>query len=110
MLGRSATSLWNLAAAKFAERHEFASMSFNLALYRGCAKNPLTQIEANSSFKNRVVGTLKAAGKETFKEAIDHLLVNILWLRLKVGRKGNKPNGCEWLHYPDRPSSLNNKL
>jgi K+-sensing histidine kinase KdpD len=33
MLGRSANSLCNLAAAEFAERHEFISMSFNLALY-----------------------------------------------------------------------------
>ncbi|NEP22744.1 hypothetical protein [Moorena sp. SIO3I6] len=36
------------------------------------------QIEKNSTLKSRVVGALKSAGTEAFKEAIDHPLVNIL--------------------------------
>jgi hypothetical protein len=39
MLGRSANSLCNLAAAEFAERPEFVSMSFNLALYKNQQNN-----------------------------------------------------------------------
>lgn len=35
------------------------------------------EIETNPTFKKRVVGALKAAGVETFKELINHPLVNI---------------------------------
>jgi len=48
----------------------------------------LKKIEANPSFKNRVVGTLKAAGKETFKEAIDHPLVNIFMAAIEGWQEG----------------------
>ena len=47
MLGRSATSLSNLAAVKFAERHEFVSMSFNLALYNSLQVVDITTIQAS---------------------------------------------------------------
>ncbi|MDJ0590991.1 MAG: CHAT domain-containing protein [Pleurocapsa sp. MO_226.B13] len=36
------------------------------------------EIENNPTFKTRVIGALKAAGIEAFKELIDHPLVNIL--------------------------------
>ncbi len=42
------------------------------------AEEAIKRIEANPTFKERVVGVLKSVSVETFKEAVDHPLVNIL--------------------------------
>lgn len=42
------------------------------------AEEAIKHIENNPTFKERVIGSLNYAGKEAFKEAIDHPLVNIL--------------------------------
>jgi CHAT domain-containing protein len=41
------------------------------------AAQAVEEIESNSAFKNRVINALKARGKETFKELINHPLANI---------------------------------
>lgn len=42
------------------------------------ANQAIQEIEKNPSLKSRIITALKAGGKETFKELIDHPAVNIL--------------------------------
>lgn len=46
------------------------------------------KIEGDPKFKNRVVGALKSAGKEAFKEAIDHPLVNVFMAAVDGWQEG----------------------
>ncbi|MBW4578673.1 MAG: hypothetical protein KME42_03750 [Tildeniella nuda ZEHNDER 1965/U140] len=48
----------------------------------------IKQIEGDPSFRNRVVGALKSAGKEAFKEAIDHPLVNVFMAAIEGWQEG----------------------
>ena len=41
------------------------------------------QIESNPTLKTKVINALKAGGTETFKEAVNHPLVNILLATIK---------------------------
>lgn len=52
------------------------------------AEEAIKRIEANPTLKERVVGALKSAGVETFKEAVDHPLVNILLAGIDGWREG----------------------
>lgn len=42
------------------------------------AERAIERIENNSNLKAKVIRALKAAGKEAFKEAVDHPLINVL--------------------------------
>ena len=46
------------------------------------------RIENNPTLKARVINALKAGGTETFKEAIDHPLVNILMATIEGWQQG----------------------
>ncbi|MBS9394701.1 MAG: fatty acid desaturase [Dolichospermum sp. LBC05a] len=53
------------------------------------AAKAIKQIENNPTLKARVVGALKFAGKEAFKEAVDHPLVNILMAGIEGWQEKN---------------------
>jgi len=52
------------------------------------AEEAITRIENNPSLKERVIGALKSAGKEAFKEAVDHPLVNVLMAGIEGWQEG----------------------
>lgn len=52
------------------------------------AEEAIKRIEANPTLNERVVGVLKAVGVETFKEAVDHPLVNILMAGIGSWQQG----------------------
>jgi hypothetical protein len=49
----------------------------------------IQRIDANPTLKGRVIGALKSAGAEAFKEAVDHPLVNILMAGIEGWQQGN---------------------
>lgn len=49
----------------------------------------IKRIENNLTLKERVIGALKFAGKEAFKEAVDHPLVNVLMAGIEGWQEGN---------------------
>jgi DNA-binding IscR family transcriptional regulator len=53
------------------------------------AEEAIRKIEDDPTLKARFVGTLKSAGKEAFKEAIDHPLVNILMAGIDGWQEGS---------------------
>ena len=53
------------------------------------AEEAIKLIENNPSLKERVIGALKSAGKEAFKEAVDHPLVNVLMAGIEGWQEGN---------------------
>jgi len=53
------------------------------------AEEAIKRIENNNpSLKERVIGALKSAGKEAFKEAVDHPLVNVLMAGIEGWQEG----------------------
>jgi len=52
------------------------------------AEEAIKKIEDDPTLKSRFVATLKSAGKEAFKEAIDHPLVNILMAGVEGWQEG----------------------
>ncbi len=52
------------------------------------AEKAIKQIESNPTLKARVLGALKSAGKEAFKEAVDHPLVNVLMAGIEGWQEG----------------------
>jgi AbiTii len=53
------------------------------------AEMAIQQIETNPTLKAKAMGALKSAGKEAFKEAIDHPLVNILMAGIEGWQEGS---------------------
>lgn len=53
------------------------------------AEEAIKRIENNPTLKERVIGALKSAGKETFKEAVAHPLVNVLMAGIEGWQEGN---------------------
>lgn len=53
------------------------------------AEEAIKRIENNPTLKERVIGALKSAGKEAFKEAVDHPLVNVLMAGIEGWQEGN---------------------
>ena len=52
------------------------------------AEKAIKQIESDLTWKARVLGALKSAGKEAFKEAVDHPLVNVLMAGIEGWQEG----------------------
>lgn len=53
------------------------------------AEEAIKRIEANTTLKERMLGALKSVGVETFKEAVDHPLVNILMAGIEGWQEGS---------------------
>lgn len=53
------------------------------------AEEAIKRIENNPTLKERVIGALKSAGKEAFKEAVDYPLVNVLMAGIEGWQSGN---------------------
>lgn len=53
------------------------------------AEEAIKRIENNPTLKGRVIGAFKSAGKEAFKEAVDHPLVNVLMAGIEGWQQEN---------------------
>lgn len=53
------------------------------------AEEAIKRIENNPTLKERVIGALKSAGKEAFKEAVAHPLVNVLMAGIEGWEEGD---------------------
>jgi cell division protease FtsH len=102
MLGHSAKSLCNLAAAEFAERHEFVSMSFNLALY--------TTLLSGRSAEETVLGEISTGASDDIQKATDlaERVVTLYGMSQKLGPialERAQPQFLEGYSNPRRPVS-----